>query len=76
MKTLKNLAIFMAGGFSFMYLYAYAHRSNSEYPREGSIEYEDDRIKVIRMSKEPAKEGDYSIATIVYKKHSEEEGEA
>lgn len=68
-NTLKNLAIFLAGGATFMYTYVKGLEANTKYPREGSVLYEDDNMKVIRMSKEKPKNID--LATVVYKNHKE-----
>ena len=71
MKTLKNVVIFMAGGLTVATFLAKALEKDGRYPREGTVEYEDDRIKVVRCSDKPPNEGDYFMGVIVYKKHSE-----
>ena len=73
MKGLKNAAIFLAGGVTFACLFAKGLECDSENPRIGSIVYENDSIRVIRMGTKPPK--NISLATIVYKDHSEEKVE-
>lgn len=73
MKGLKNAAIFLAGGVTFMYLFAKGLENDSKNPRIGSIVYENDSMRVIRMGVKPPK--NISLATIVYKDHSEEKDE-
>lgn len=73
MKGLKNVAIFLAGGVTFGYFFARGLANESENPRIGSIVYENDSMRVIRMGTKPPK--DISLATIVYKDHSEEKVE-
>lgn len=71
MKGLKNLLIFCAGGLAYAFLMAKGMDRDTEYPREGAVEYEDDRIKVTRCGSKPPK--NISLATIVYKNKPEEE---
>ena len=71
MRTFKNVAIFMTGGLVTLTLLAKDLFKSSRFPREGTVEYEDDRIRVVRATVETPKEGDLKVATILYKKHSE-----
>lgn len=71
MRALKNVAIFMAGGLTFGILLSKGLVENVRHPREGTVEYEDDRIKVVRAGTKPPKEGVVATASILYKKHSE-----
>lgn len=70
---LRTMLAFVAGGLTFAWLYTRGCEMNTEHPREGSVVYEDDRIKVIRMSTKPDKNMD--IATITYKKQTVKETE-
>lgn len=72
MKTfIKNAGLFLAGGATALYFYGRCLADLTERPREGSVLYEDDKIKVTRMSKEKTKKID--IATIVYKNRTTNE---
>lgn len=73
MKGLKNAAIFLAGGVTFIYLFAKGLENETKNPRIGSIVYENDDMRIIRMGTKPPKS--ISLATIVYKDHSEEKVE-
>lgn len=71
--SFKNMLAFVAGGLTFAWLYSKGLESETKYPREGSTVYEDDRIKVTKMSKK--KGSKYDIATITYKEQTVEETE-
>lgn len=71
--SFKNMLSFVAGGLTFAWLYSKGLEDRTTYPREGSTVYEDDRIKVIKMSKKKGSE--YDIATITYKEQTVEETE-
>lgn len=64
MRTLKNLAIFAAGGMTMLYTLAWAFGYRTEHPLEGAVVYEDDDIKVTRCN---SNQNGISLATIVYK---------
>ena len=66
MKTLKAVGLFIAGGATSLLWFAYRAATNTEYPREGAIVYEDDNIKVTRINTVPSDNLD--LATIVHKK--------
>lgn len=66
MKDLKNLIIFSAGVATCVYLMAKGAELDARYPREGSIIFEDDKIKVVRVCSEPAKSG-VDLAVVVDK---------
>ena len=66
MKTLKALALFIAGGMTTMYLIARGATTDAEYPREGATVYEDDDMKIVRVGTK--KRANMNLATIVYKK--------
>lgn len=70
MKGLKNWVIFLAGGISFVYCFTKACVRDSIRPREDSIMFENEDFKVIRMGDKQHK--NIELATIVYKKKSEE----
>ena len=70
---LKTMLAFLAGGLTFAWMAAKGCNEQTKYPREGSVVYEDDQIKVTRMSKEKSKSID--LATITYKKQTEEKAE-
>lgn len=72
-KMLKNAAIFLAGGMVSNFLMAREFESNTRYPKEGAIEYEDENIKVIRMN---AKKEKINIATIVHKNQTTDDGKS
>lgn len=66
MRTLKNLAIFAAGGLTVFGAFVYCLADRTNHPYEGGVVYEDDDIKVTRCSVK--KEGDrIDIATVTYK---------
>lgn len=67
-NTLKNVGLFIAGSYVTCKLVArmVAHRTN--YPYEGAVVYEDDSIKVTRVTEKES--GKVDLATIMYKKHS------
>ena len=66
MKTfIKNAGLFLAGGATVLYFYGRGLAELTNRPREGTVVYEDDKIKVTRMCKEKGKKVD--VATIVYK---------
>ena len=67
MKTLKNVTLFLAGSVTFWGLLSVAMTRNTIYPREGTVIYEDDEMKVIRMT--PEKNKTVDVATILYKKN-------
>lgn len=72
MKTfIKNAGLFLAGGATALYFYGRGIVELTERPRDGSVLYEDDKVKVIRLNKEKAKTMD--LATIVYKDQSAKE---
>lgn len=71
MKGLKNLVIFVAGGMTFIYLLGKECVRDAKHPREGSIVFENDAIRVIRCTSEPAKNG-VNLAIVVNKKKEEE----
>ena len=73
MKSLKSLVTFIAGGITFMYLFAKGCERDSKFPREGNVILENDEIKVIRMGTKRG--GTMDLATIVYKKLNKEENE-
>ena len=66
MKTLKALGWFIAGAFTSVYMFAKKCDENTTYPREGAVVFEDDNIKVTRVTVKPGHKVD--LATIVYKK--------
>lgn len=66
MKGLKNLAIFLAGGFTVLWILHEGSEMNVKHPREGSIIFENDEIRVIRNASEPGK-GSWCSATVLYK---------
>ena len=70
---LKTMLAFLAGGLIFMWFEAMGCADKTNYPREGSIVYEDDKIKVTRMSKEKSKKID--LATVTYKEQTEKKAE-
>lgn len=70
---LRTMLAFIAGGLTFAWLLEKGYMMNTEHPREGSVVYEDDRIKVTRMSTKPSKNLD--IATITYKEQTVEGAE-
>ena len=64
MKTfIKNAGLFLAGGATFIYLYGKNIADLTNRPREGSVLYEDGKIKVTRIEKSKTMD----LATIVYK---------
>lgn len=72
MKTfIKNAGLFLAGGATFMYLYSTGLDNKTKYPREGTVLFEDEDMKIIRMSDEKSKNVD--LATIVYKNQTTNE---
>lgn len=71
--SFKNMLAFLAGGLTFAWLYSKGLEEKTKYPREGSTVYEDDQMKIIRMSAEKGKKRD--IATITYKEQTVEETE-
>lgn len=72
MKTfIKNAGLFLAGGATFMYLYSTGLTNKTKYPREGTVLFEDEDMKIIRMSDEKAKNVD--LATVVYKNQTTNE---
>lgn len=70
---LKTMLAFLAGGLTFLWLDIKTCQNRTEYPVEGSVVYEDDKIKVTRMSNEKHKTLDR--ATITYKEQTVEETE-
>lgn len=66
MKGLKNLAIFLAGVFTVACIVEKGCEIDAKYPREGSIIFENDEIRVIRTASKPSKCG-WDLATVVYK---------
>lgn len=70
---LRTMLAFVAGGVTFSWLFAKGCDHNTKYPREGSVVYEDDRIKVTRMSTTRGENLD--IATITYKEQTVEGAE-
>lgn len=66
MKTLKALGLFVFGSASTLWLLANGITTNTKYPREGAVVYENDDIKVVRVN---TKSNDnIDLATIVHKK--------
>ena len=65
MKTLKALGLFVAGGATALFWFAYRAATNTEYPRECAVVYEDDDIKVTRINTVPSDKLD--LATIIHK---------
>ena len=66
MKTfIKNAGLFLAGGATFLHFYTKGLADLTTRPREGSVLYEDDKIKVTSMSKK--RPTTFDLATIVYK---------
>lgn len=74
MKTfLKYATTFLAGGASFAYLYARACYRDTKFPIEGTIEFEDENMKVTRMCRQKPKDDSIHMATIVYKNQTTNE---
>lgn len=72
MKTfIKNAGLFLAGGATALYFYGRCLDDLTNRPREGSVLYEDGKVKVTRMSKEKSKRMD--LATILYKDQTTDE---
>lgn len=67
MKTVKNITLFLAGATAFWLAYSAGMTRNTLHPREGTVVYEDDEMKVTRMNVERGKNVD--VATILYKNH-------
>lgn len=66
MKGLKNLVIFLAGGITVACILEKGCEMNAKHPREGSIIFENDEIRVIRTTSEPSTCG-WDLATVVHK---------
>lgn len=64
MRTLKNLAIFAAGGITALWTLAWSLNKRTEEPFEGAVIYEDDDLKITKCN---TNEGKVGIASIVYK---------
>lgn len=65
MKVLKNVAIFLAGGMSFAYFFAKGASQSLANPKEGSILYEDDNLKIVRLGSDVNTVSD--LAAVRYK---------
>ena len=65
MRSLKNVLLFLAGGAAFAWIFGRGIVLNTDHPREGCVVYEDDEIKVTRMTAGEPK--DINLATITYK---------
>ena len=66
MKTfIKNAGLFLAGGATFMYLFSKGFTNNVLCPREGTVVYEDDEMRIVNVGN---KNNKYTnLAGIVYK---------
>lgn len=62
--SFKNMLAFLAGGLTFSWLFSKGLKEKTVHPIEGTVIYEDDQIKVTRMSAEKGKK--YDLATITY----------
>lgn len=71
MKTLKTVTIFVAGMVTYAYISAWMAKYNTDYPREGAVVYEDEKIKVTRLNTENNK--GLKLATVLYKEQPVEE---
>ena len=57
MKTfIKNAGLFLAGGATFMYLFAKGVTENILQPKEGTVVYEDDKMRVVNVGNKNAEE--------------------
>ena len=65
MKTLKNVAIFLAGFMTFGIMYSMGAEQQASHPREGTVVLENDDMRVIRLSTE--KNENMNLAVVVYK---------
>lgn len=66
MRVLKGLALFAVGSGTMLLAVAAAFVYRTENPDEDAVVYEDDSLKVIRLTEpDPDKHNDY--AAIVYK---------
>lgn len=70
MKGLKNLAIFLAGGITAACILEKGFEMDTKHPREGSIIFENDEIRVIRATCKPSTCG-WDLATVVHKNKTE-----
>lgn len=66
--SFKNMLSFLAGGLTFGWLYSKGLKEKTKHPIEGTVIYEDDQMKITRMSAEKGKKHD--IATITYKEQT------
>ena len=73
MKTfLKYATTFLAGGASVIYCISKNFTENTKYPREGAVVFEDDKMKITRITKY-REENSSDIASIVYKNQTTNE---
>ena len=72
MKTfIKNAGLFLAGGATFMYLFSKGFTENVLRPREGTVVYEDDEMRIVNVGN---KNNKYTnLAGIVYKNQTTNE---
>ena len=72
MKTfIKNAGLFLAGGATFMYLFSKGITENILQPKEGTVVYEDDKMRVVNVGNKNNK--NINLAGIVYKNQTTNE---
>ena len=72
MKTfIKNAGLFLAGGATFMYLLSKGVTENILHPKEGTVVYEDDKMRVVNVGNKNNKLA--NLAGIVYKNQTTNE---
>ena len=66
MKTfIKNAGLFLAGGATFMYLFTKGFTENVLHPKEGTVVYEDDKMRLVNVGNKNNEH--INLAAIVYK---------
>ena len=72
MKTfIKNAGLFLAGGATFMYLFSKVFAESALHPEEGTVVYEDDKMRVVNVGDKNNK--NINLAGIVYKNQTTNE---
>ena len=66
-NIIKNLAIFVAGGYTMACLLGHGLVSETKRPYEGAVLVDNDEFKVTRIGEKKGSKLD--IATIMYKNH-------
>ena len=72
MKVIKGAILFLAGVVCTSMILDKGLEKDAKRPRVGSIEFENDTIRVVRMTEGPMKKGNIAMAAILYKDEPKE----